>query len=212
MLVRDFMTRKVITVNAGTPSHEALSLMKRRHIRRLPVLQGKQLVGIVTWADLMRASSSSARKSASTEATAVTVMDLMTPNPLTVAEDTTLEEAAVLMRNHKVGGLPVVEDGTLSGILTESDLFEALINVLGLRSGGARLTIKQANGTDTLGAIVSTIHDCEAGILSLSAYEREGVKWIVVRVDAPFPLHVVQTLVERGIDVTHLAPLPKGGA
>jgi acetoin utilization protein AcuB len=105
-----------------------------------------------------------------------------------------------------------VEDGTLSGILTESDLFEALIKVLGLRSGGARLTIKQASGTDMLGTIVSTIHDCEAGILSLSAYEREGDKWIVVRVDAPFPLHVVQTLVERGIEVTHLAPLPKGGA
>jgi acetoin utilization protein AcuB len=144
--------------------------------------------------------------------TGMAVMDVMTPDPLTVAEDTTLEKAAVLMRDHKVGGLPVLEDGTLSGILTESDLFEAFIKVLGLRSGGARLTTNQANGTDTLGAIVSTIRDCEAGILSMSAYERHGVKRIVVRVDAPFPLHVVQTLVERGIDVTHLALLPKSGA
>jgi acetoin utilization protein AcuB len=58
MLVRDCMTRNVITVNPGTPSYDALSLMKERHIRRLPVLRGNQLVGIVTWTDLMRASPS----------------------------------------------------------------------------------------------------------------------------------------------------------
>ena len=214
MLVRDCMTRNVITVKPVTPSCDALSLMKERCIRRLPVLQGEQLVGIVTWTDLMRASPASVRGLPTKEAAALAgtaVMDVMTPDPLTVAEDTTLEEAAVLMRDHKVGGLPVVEDGALSGILTESDLFEAFIKVLGLRSGGARLTIRQANGTDVLEAIVSTIHDCEAGILSMCTYERHGIKWIIVRVDAPFPLHVVQTLVERGIDVIHLAPLAKGG-
>ena len=140
----------------------------------------------------------------------MTVADVMTPDPITVSPDATIEEVAVLMREHKVGGLPVLEQGALVSLLTESDLFDAFLHVMGLRSGGARLTIQLADRPDVLGAIVKTIHDCDAGILSLAAYEMRGTKWAVVRVDAPFPLHVVQPLVEHGINVTHLAPLPKG--
>lgn len=200
MLVRDFMSTSVAHVAPGTAAADALALMNRRHIRRLPVTKNNTVLGIVTRTDLVRTAPSSpgARRP--------TVEEVMTRNPVTVAPDVTLEEAAVLMRRHNIGALPVLAHGSLVGIITESDIFEAFISVMGLRSGGTRLTIVQKDDV-TLEKIVRIIHDCQARILSFSTYRRHGAEWFVVRVDAPVPLHVVQTLVEHGINVTHLARL-----
>lgn len=96
------------------------------------------------------------------------------------------------------------------GIIPESDLFDAFIDLMGLRSRGARLRINQGDRTDLLEPLVHTINECNAGILSLATYRMHGARWVVFRVDAPYPLHVVQTLVERGVNVTHFAPLPRG--
>lgn len=211
MLVRDFMTSNVVTVGPETPASHALDLMRQQHIRRLPVLRGKTLLGIVTWADLLHAAPRPAAPRPGAPALAArdaTAKEVMSRNPITVGPDVTIEETAVLMREHKIGALPVLDHGALVGIITESDVFDAFIQVMGLRSGGARLTIKQADGGASLEGIVKTVRDCHAGVLSLTAYRMHGSDWVVVRVDAPIPLHVVQTLVERGINVTHLAPLP----
>ena len=205
------MTAEVFTITRDVSVYDALRMMKSKHIRRLPIMDGETLVGIVTWTDLMRASPSSARR-LSADATArltkaMSVGNVMTPDPITVAPDTAIEQTAVLMREHKIGALPVLKRRTLVGIITESDVFDAFIKIMGLRSGGTRLTVRQKEG-DALADIVNTVRDCEAGILSVATYGMHGAQWTVVRVDAPYPLHVVQTLVERGIDVTHLAPLP----
>lgn len=112
----------------------------------------------------------------------------------------------MLMRRHKIGALPVLEHRSLVGIITESDIFEAFIDVMGLRSGGTRLTIMQRDSV-TIEKVVGLIYECQARVLSFSAYRCDCVEWIVVRVDAPVPLHVVQTLVEHGINVTHLGRL-----
>ena len=213
MLVRDRMTSAVATVEPKTPIFDALALMKEKHIRRLPVMRGRHLVGIVTWTDLMRASPSPATSLAAWEIPYLLmkapVAEVMTREPLIVAPTATIEEAAVLMRQHKIGGLPVVENGVLLGIITESDVFDAFIDLMGLRRGGARLTVEVADRVGAIDDVVRAIRECGVNIHSLAAYPVNGRGQVVVRVDAPYPLHLVQTLEERSIKVVHLAPLPE---
>jgi len=216
MLVRDRMTAPAITVEPKTPIYDALALMKERRIRRLPVLKGRRLVGIVTWTDLMRASPSPATTLSVWEIPYLLmkapVSEVMTRTVISVPPAATVEEAAVLMRRHKIGGMPVVEQGAVVGVITESDIFDAFIDLMGLRRGGARLTIELEDRVGALDEVVRTIRECDVQIHSLAAYPVNGVGQVVVRVDTPYPLHLVQTLSEHGIKVTHLAPLPETGA
>lgn len=212
MLIKDRMTAPVLTADPQTSVHDALAMMKSRRIRRLPVMHRARLVGIVTWTDVMRASPSHATSLSAFEIPKLLMQErvgnIMTRELITVPPTATIEHAAVLMRRHKIGGLPVVENGRLVGIITESDLFDAFIDLMGLRSGGARLTIELPAHVTALDDVVHAIRDCDVRIRSLAAYPAGGGTQMVVRVDTPYPLHVVQTLVERGINVLHLAPLP----
>jgi len=213
MLVRDRMAAPAITVEPKAPIYDALALMKERRIRRLPVIRGRRLVGIVTWTDLMRASPSPATSLTAWEIPYLLmkapVAEVMTRAVITIEPSATVEEAAVLMRRHKIGGMPVVEAGAVVGVITESDIFDAFIDLMGLRRGGARLTIELQDRIGALEEVVRTIRDCDINIRSLAAYPLDGVGQVVVRVDTPYPLHLVQTLSEHGIKVTHLAPLPE---
>ena len=130
-LVRDWMTRNPITITADTSLTEASRLMQDNDIRRLPVIKNGHVVGIVTWGDIREASAS--------DATTLTIFELgyllkklqveriMTRDPITVTPTTTITRAAQLMLEYKIGGLPVVENGKLVGILTESDIFRMLV-------------------------------------------------------------------------------------
>jgi acetoin utilization protein AcuB len=203
----------VITIEPKTTIFDALALMKEKRIRRLPVLRGRRLVGLVTWTDLMRATPSPATSLSAWEIPYLLmkapVSEVMARELITVAPGATVEEAAVLMRKHKIGGLPVADNGQLVGIITESDLFDAFIDLMGLRRGGARLTIEVEDRIGALDEVVRTIRECNVNVHSLAAYPVNGKGQVVVRVDTPYPLHVVQTLTERGLHVTHLAPLPE---
>lgn len=216
MLVRDRMTTTVLTVEPKTTIFDALALMKEKRIRRFPVVKGRKLVGIVTWTDLMRASPSPATSLSVWEIPYLLmkapVAEVMTRTVITVSPTETIEEAAVLMRARKIGGLPVVENGTVVGVITESDIFDAFIDLMGVRRGGARLTIELENRVGALDEVVHTIRECGINIHSLAAYAVDGIGHVVVRVDTPYPLHLVQALSDHGIRVTHLAPLPEAGA
>jgi len=212
MLVRDRMTSPVVTIEPRTPFYEALALMKSRQIRRLPVMKGRRLMGIVTFTDLMRVHPSPATSLTVWEIPGLLlkthVSEIMTKEVVTISPTASIEEAAVLMRQHKIGGLPVVEQGALLGIITESDIFDAFTDLMGLRHGGARLTI-DLERTQSLDEVVRTVRDCDVEIRSLAAYSVNGHREVVVRVDRPYPLHLVQTMTERGLHVTHLAVLPE---
>lgn len=216
MLVRDRMTAPAITVDPKTPIYDALSLMKEKRIRRFPVVKGRRLVGVVTWTDLMRASPSPATSLTVWEIPYLLmkapISEVMTRDVITVAPSATIEDAAVLMRRHKIGGLPVTDQGAVVGVITESDIFDAFIDLMGLHRGGARLTIRLEDRVGALDEVVRTIRQCDVNIHSLAAYPVNGIGQVVVRVDTPYPLHLVQTLTEHGIQVTHLAPLPEAGA
>jgi CBS domain-containing protein len=120
-LVKEFMTRHPVTVSGSTSVLEAWTLMRDRHIRRLPVVDGQRVVGILTLGDLREAHAEEA------VGPGMRVSVVMRDDPITVTPATTLRQAAQIMVEKKVSGLPVVADGALVGIITESDLFRALI-------------------------------------------------------------------------------------
>ena len=132
LLVRDWMTNKVITVDVHTALPDAHKLMHSHKIRRLPVLDGDTVVGIVSRSDIREASPSDATTLSVWELhyllSKLTTGDIMTPKPVVILPTATIKDAARLMYTHKIGGLPVVDsDGQLQGIITESDIFRILI-------------------------------------------------------------------------------------
>ena len=130
-LVRDWMTTNPITIEPHTTLPEAHKLMTERHIRRLPVVDAGKVVGILTLGDVREASPSGATSLSIFELNyllaKLTVDKMMTRDPLTITSAATVREAARLMLTHKIAGLPVVEEGKLVGIITESDIFRVLV-------------------------------------------------------------------------------------
>lgn len=134
MLAERIMTRNPITVAPQDSLRRAIALMKEGNFRRLPVLEDEQLVGIVTDRDIRLAANSPIilRERWQDEYLLdhVKVEACMTPDPITVTPDSSVEEAARLMRGRKVGGLPVVQEGKLVGIITETDILNHFIELL----------------------------------------------------------------------------------
>lgn len=130
--VRSWMTEKVTAITPQTTLPEAQRIMLEHKIRRLPVLKSGKLVGIVTLGDIREAKPSDATTLSIYELNylmdRLTAKDFMTPNPITIAPDATIAEAARLMVEHKIGGLPVIDRGDLVGIITETDLCRLLIS------------------------------------------------------------------------------------
>jgi len=143
MRVRDLMTSPVHTIGPEAPAWEAIGLMRSHRIRRLPVVDGDTLVGIVTWTDLVRIRPPviGSRWTVPNLAAGVKVKHLMTAAPVVVGPEVAIEQAAALMRRRKVGGLPVVEDGRLAGIITESDLFEVFVDLFTVGPNEVRLHV-----------------------------------------------------------------------
>ena len=127
MLVRDWMTSPAVTLSADTRAVDALEVMAVKKIRRVPVLQGPVLVGIVTQAELQAVLGPDEH---SQRRIGTRLGDIMTREVLTVRGDERLENAARLMLDRGVSGLPVVEGGVVAGVITESDIFEAFTRVM----------------------------------------------------------------------------------
>ena len=123
MLVRNRMSRPAVTVRQDADFQKALSLMQEKKLRRLPVVDDDgQLVGIVVERDLLVAAMRYLQSR-------VEIGDVMTRNVVSVGPDTDLNEVARTMLERKIGGLPVVEQGRLVGIITESDIFKRFVEL-----------------------------------------------------------------------------------
>ena len=146
MLVREWMTPDPQTVNASTPVMEAMQRLREGGFRRLPVVQNGKLIGIVTDRDLKEATPSKATTLSIYELnyllSKLVVKDVMRSPVITVRVDDPIEQAALLMEEHRISGLPVLENGNLVGILTITDLMRALVSFLALREGGKRVTVE----------------------------------------------------------------------
>ena len=133
-LVKDWMTANPICVSPETTLPEALQIMKDKRIRRLPVVDGNgKLVGVVTRGDLRGAQPSEATSLSIYEInyliSKLTLDRLMTKAVITVTPNTTIGDTARLMLKHKIAGLPVMDDGKVVGILTESDVFRMVVGI-----------------------------------------------------------------------------------
>jgi acetoin utilization protein AcuB len=144
MLVKKRMSSPVITVEPNMPIMDALELMKNKGIRRTPVMKDGKLIGIISDKDLLNAAPSDATTLSVWELNyllaKITVAEIMTRKVFTVTEDTPIEEAAYLMAAEKIGGLPVMSDGQLVGLITETDLFRIFLELMGAQQDGVRVT------------------------------------------------------------------------
>ena len=175
MLVHERMSKNPITITEDTPISEALQFMRDENVRRLPVLNKKgELVGIVSERDLLYASPSPATSLSIYEihylVSKITVSEVMTKDVLTVTEYIPLEEAARIMADNKIGGLPVTRDGKLVGIITESDLFKIFTEILGARDMGVRLSMLVPEQPGILADITRAIADMGGNIVSLGTF------------------------------------------
>ncbi len=175
MLVRERMTAHPITVQEDTPVAEALSFMRQNRVRRLPVLDRRsRLVGIVSEKDLLYASPSPATSLSVYEITyllsKLKVKEIMTREVITVCPDCPLEEAARIMVDHKIGGLPVVEDGRLVGIITETDLFKVFLEMLGAREQGLRATLSVEDRPGVLAGLTAEVARAGGDIVALGTF------------------------------------------
>lgn len=175
MLVHERMSKHPITITEDAPINEAMKLMRDEKVRRLPVLNKKgELVGIVSEKDLLYVSPSPATSLSIYELhyliSKITVGEIMTTDVITVSEHTPLEEAARIMADNKIGGLPVMRDGKLVGIITESDLFKIFLELLGAREMGVRLTMLVPEQMGVLADITGAVADMGGSIISLSTF------------------------------------------
>jgi len=180
------MTPDPVTVSPNVSVLEALRLMNERKIRRLPVVDSGKLVGIVTDRDLLLASPSPATTLAIWEIHdllgKLTVEKVMASEVISVDEETPLEEAARIMADNRVGGLPVLRGGKLVGIISESDLFKTLLLLLGGRRPGVRITVATHGERGVLAEITSAIAEAGGNIVGLAFSEVDkpsgGSTWV----------------------------------
>lgn len=173
MLVGERMSHPVITVHPDLPVQEALNLMRREKIRRLPVVdQRGKLVGLVSERDLLHASPSDATSLSVWELnyllSKIEVGEVMTENVQTVTDDTPVEVAARIMADHKFGGMPVTRGEEVVGIITETDLFTIFLEMLGARYRGVRVTCIAPNIPGELAEITTAVYERGGNFVSLS--------------------------------------------
>ncbi len=202
MLVQERMSRNPITVRPSTSLHEALRVMREANVRRLPVLNEKgKLVGIVLEKDLLYASPSPATSLSVYElnylVAKIKIEDLMTRDVITVCEDCPLEEAARIMADNDIGGLPVMRDDTLVGMITESDLFKTFLELLGARMPGLRVTVKMREGKGVLARLTHEVSERGGDIVSLGTFWSESLsdRGIVFKVQ-DIDRQAVETLIQ----------------
>lgn len=177
MLVIERMTRPPVTINGEMSVGQALKIIEEHKLRHLPVLDAEDaLVGIVSEKDLLRAKGDDL------------VEQVMTTKVITVTEYTALEDAARIMADHRISSLPVLRDGRLVGIITETDLFQVFLELLGGREEGVRLTMLVPEEKGILASLTSEIANMGGNIVALGTFMGEDPtnRMVTVKVvDAP---------------------------
>ena len=178
MLIGERMTRHPVTVTQNEGIDDALKMMRDNHIRRLPVLDKKgKLVGIVSDKDLLYASPSPATSLSVYELhyllSKLMVKEVMSSPVITVTEYTPLEEAARIMADSKIGGLPVMREDKVVGIITETDMFKIFLEMLGARKKGVRLSMLVPEARGILADITTEIARLGGNIISLGTFYGE---------------------------------------
>jgi acetoin utilization protein AcuB len=190
MLVQHWMTRDPITIEADTPFLEARLILKDKRIRHLPVVQQGKLIGVVTDRDLKEAAPSGATTLDVYEMNylllKMKVRDLIKREPITIRPFNSVEKAALLMHDNKIGCLPVVDEGgLLVGLITETDLLEVMVEILGYKEKGTRIAFEVSDSPEACQELIHVLQDFPLDLRSLvtcALHNRPGYRDFVIRV------------------------------
>jgi acetoin utilization protein AcuB len=182
MLVGERMSHPVITVTPEMPVHDVLAMFKKDNIRRAPVIKEGKMVGIVSDSDLLNASPSLATTLSVWEINSllskITVKHVMTKKVKTIEVDTPIEEAARIMADFKIGGMPVMHKGKIVGMITATDLFKVLLEMTGAREKGVRATILIEDKLGEIAKVSKSIAEAGGNIIAVGMYAGPEVgKW-----------------------------------
>ena len=189
MLVKNWMSKKVVTIDENDSMTHAIKLLKDHNIRMLPVMKKDKLVGIVTDRDLKRASASDATSLDIHELlyliSEIKVKNIMTKNPITVPPNFTVEETAEVLLNNKISGAPVVDhSGNIVGIITQADLFRVLISLTGVGVRGIQFGLLIKDEPGSIKEVADVIREFGGRIVSiLTSYDdvSEGYRKVYIR-------------------------------
>ena len=210
MLVKERMSSPVITVEPTMPIMQALEMMKENRIRRMPVVKNGKMIGIVSDKDLLNAAPSDATSLSVWELNyllaKITVGDIMTKNVITVEEDTPIEEAAYLMDINKIGGLPVMSDGKLVGLITETDLFRIFLELMGAQQEGVRVTALVPDKLGELEVLTHAISSAGGEFLAFGQFAGESsanriVTFKVSNLDEETVREKIAPYIEKLVDI-----------
>jgi len=213
MFVANRMTPNPVTITPATTVADASEIMRTNKFRRLPVVENGKVVGIVTDRDLTEVSPSPATTLSIFELNyllaKMQVKDIMAKNIVTLNVNATIEEAALIMYNQKIGGLPVVDDnGAIVGIITETDIFKCIVDVMGLPSGTTRITIDVSNKVGVLHEITEVFTEMGINISSLASYSLpDGTGEMVIRADIGNVKDLTAKLAAKGYPVRHVVKI-----
>jgi acetoin utilization protein AcuB len=190
MIVAKRMMRNPVSVDENDSMKKAMDLLKERDIRHLPVLKdGDKLVGILTERDIKQASPSPATALEIREIyyllDKVKIKQIMTRRPYTISSTAPVEEAALIMREKKIGCLPVVDSGKLVGILTETDILDAFIESMGVSGPGYRMELALPNRPGMLFEVLKLMKDFDANVVSVATAPHDDTdrKILILRIE-----------------------------
>jgi len=174
MFVGERMSQPVISVTPDTPVHDALAMFHKEHIRRAPVVKDGKMLGIVSESDLLNASPSPVTSLSVWEMnyllSKVTVKQVMSKKVVTVDVNTPIEEAARIMADTKIGGMPVMRSGKLVGIITETDLFKIFLELMGARTKALRVTALIEEKPGQLAKVTKAIADAGGNFMAFGMF------------------------------------------
>lgn len=215
--LRERIQRKPITISPEASFFEARNLIHEKGIRHLPVVdKNNKLVGIVTDRDI--------RQAAPSDATLLSVQELnyllgklkvsafMTPKDklITIVPDALIEEAVQLMRDHKIGCLPVVEGAKLFGIFTETDVLDHFVDIFGFKQKGTRLTVALEDKPGTLLEVLQVFKNHNTNVISIitPSFIVEGKRIAAIRIKTEDYKPIVKDLEKAGYDVLSIGKWP----
>lgn len=167
MLVSQIMSQKIVTISPDKKVGQALKLMQKHQIRHLPVMTKNHMVGWITARDLREVLLASMLEE-------IKVEDVMLQAPISVSPDTDVEEAARLIHEHKIGGMPVMEGERLMGVITMQDLIGAFIAMLGLLKSSSRLDLLLPNQPEALDAVSRLIKEAGGKVINVALGPLKG--------------------------------------
>jgi acetoin utilization protein AcuB len=190
MLVKDIMSSPAVTISPETPFQDALKLMRQKRFRRLPVVnRSSELIGIVSERDLLYATPSPVSSLSVWELhyllSQMQVQNMMTKDVMSTTPDTPIEDAAEILAIHKIGGMPVVDENNyVLGVITETDIFNAFVEMMATQQQGLRLTLEAPDRVGMLAELALAIAEEGGHIVSMGTYKEanQGNRRVLVKV------------------------------